>query len=81
MLDRFLGGWIGLRARARGLGLPFFAWPLLPAALIAAIGRDDRIVLGCALGFGLSLLAARVLRRGRRGDANRAAWIMAVAPG
>lgn len=81
MLDRFLGGWIGLRSRARGIGLPFFAWPLLPAALIAAIGGDEEVVLGSVLGFGLSLLAARVLRRGRRGDASKAAWIMAVATG
>ncbi len=81
MLDDFLRGWVGLRARFRGIGLPVFASPLLPAALIAAIGGDDRIVLGCGLGFGLSLLAARILRRGRRGDTIRASWIMAVATG
>ncbi len=81
MLDRVLSGWIGLRARGRGIGLPFFAWPLLPAALVAALGGDEAIVLGSALGFGLSVLAARVLRRGRKGDADRAAAIMAVGTG
>ena len=81
MLRDLLDGWIGLRARWRGYGLPVFASPFLPAALIAAIGGDERIVLGSALGFGASLLAARVLRRGRQGDANRASWVMAVGTG
>jgi len=76
-----LGAWIGLRTRWRGLALPVFASPLLPAALFAGIGGDERIVTGSALGFGASLLAARILRRGRQGDANRAAWIMAVGTG
>ncbi|TCZ66856.1 hypothetical protein [Roseicella aquatilis] len=77
----FLDGWIGLRARWRGYGLPIFASPLLPAGLIAAIGGDESIVLGAALGFGASLLAARLLRRGRQGDTNRAAWITAAGTG
>ena len=81
MLRDLLDGWIGLRARWRGYGLPIFASPLLPAGLIAAIGGDEQIVLGSVLGFGASLLAARVLRRGRQGDTNRAAWITAVGTG
>lgn len=81
MVDGVLKGWIGARTRARGFGLPFFASPLIPAALLGALGGDERIVLGSALGFGLTVLAARVLRRGRRGDAVRAAWIMAVGTG
>lgn len=81
MLRDLLGGWIGLRARWRGLGLPVFASPLLPAGLIAAIGGDEQIVLGSALGFGASLLAARILRRGRQGDTNRASWLMAAGTG
>ena len=68
-VDNVLKGWIGLRTRARGFGLPFFASPLMPAALLGALGGDERIVLGSALGFGLTVLAARVLRRGRQGDA------------
>lgn len=81
MVDNVLKGWIGWRTRARGFGLPFFASPLIPAALLGALGGDERIVAGSALGFGLSVLAARVLRRGRKGDADRAAWIMAVGTG
>jgi hypothetical protein len=81
MLRTLLDGWIGLRARYRGYGLPIFASPLLPAALIAALGGDEQIVLGSALGFGASLLGARILRRGRRGDAKRASWIMAAGTG
>jgi hypothetical protein len=81
MVDNVLKGWIGWRTRTRGLGLPVFASPLIPAALLGALGGDERIVLGSALGFGLSVVAARVLRRGRKGDADRAAAIMAAGTG
>jgi hypothetical protein len=81
MAENVLKGWIGLRTRTRGFGLPFFASPLILAALFGALGGDERIVAGSVLGFGLSVLAARVLRRGRKGDADRAAWIMAVGTG
>lgn len=81
MVDNVLKGWIGWRTRARGFGLPFFASPLIPAALLGALGGDEWIVLGSTLGFGLTVLAARVLRRGRKGDADKAAWIMAAATG
>jgi hypothetical protein len=79
MPQRILGAWIGLRGRWRGYGLPIFASPLLLSALVAAIGGNNRIVLGSCLGFGLTLLAARVLRRGRQGDIDRAAWLVAAA--
>ncbi|MBL6458045.1 hypothetical protein JMJ55_22165 [Belnapia sp. T6] len=81
MLDRALGAWIGVRTRWRGLALPIFASPLLPAALVFAIDGQERSVTGAALGFGLSLLAARALRRGRQGDSRKAAWLMAVGTG
>jgi len=81
MLDRALEGAVGLRARLRGLGLPLYTWPLLPAAIVAALGGNERIVLGSALGMGFAFLAARTLRRGRRGDTNRASWLMAVGTG
>jgi hypothetical protein len=81
LVDRALGGAVGLRARLRGLGLPLYTWPLLPAAIVAALGGNERIVLGSVLGMGGALLAARVLRRGRKGDARRAAWLMAVGTG
>ena len=41
-----LGAWVGLRTRWRGLALPIFASPLLPSALLFAIGDDDRAALG-----------------------------------
>ncbi len=81
MMDRALGAWIGLRTRWRGLALPIFASPLLPAALFFAIDGSERGVTGAALGFGGSLLAARVLRRGQEGDARRAAFLMATGTG
>lgn len=76
-----LDGIVALRARLRGLGLPLYAWPLLPAAIVAALGGDNRIVLGSALGLGFAVLAARRLRRGRKGDTDRAAWLMAIGTG
>jgi hypothetical protein len=81
MLQQALGAWVGLRTRWRGLALPIFASPLLPAALLFAIDGNERAVTGSALGFGLSLLAARALRRGRTGDGNRASWLMAAGTG
>lgn len=81
MLRDMLSSWIGLRARFRGYALPIFASPLLVAALFAAIGGNERIVGGSLLGFGASLLATRILRRGRKGDARRAAVIVGVGTG
>ncbi|MCO6416312.1 hypothetical protein JYK14_09045 [Siccirubricoccus sp. KC 17139] len=81
MPQRVLGAWIGLRGRWRGYGLPIFASPLLLSGLLGAIGGEEKIALGSALGFGLTLLAARVLRRGREGDIRRASWLVAVATG
>lgn len=79
MPQRVLGAWIGLRGRWRGYGLPIFASPLLLSGLFGALGGENRIVLGSALGFGLTYLASRVLRRGRQGDIDRAAWLVAAA--
>ncbi len=73
MVDTVLKSWIGWRTRTRGFGLPFFASPLILAALFGALGGDEWIVLGGVLGFGSTVAAARVLRRGRKGDADRAA--------
>ena len=81
MAEGVLRGWIGLRTRIRGLSLPLFASPLIPAALLGALGGDESIVLGSALGFGASVLAARVARRGHKGDGDRAAAIMGVGTG
>ena len=81
MWPDFLTSWVRVRTQWRGFELPLFASPLLPAAFIGALAGDQRIVLGCLLGFGASLLAARRLRRGLRGDAQSAAWLMAVGTG
>jgi len=81
MLDSFLGGWLGFRARWRGLLLPAFALPLIPAALFAAFAGDERMVAGAAAGLVLSVLAARRLRRGRAGDLRMASWLMAAGAG
>ena len=37
MLQDLLGGWIGLRARWRGYGLPDFASPLLLSGLVGTL--------------------------------------------
>ena len=81
MLDSILGAWVDLRTRFRGLALPLFAMPFFPAAIVAAMAGHDRMVVGDALAIGLSILAARIVRRGRSGDARRAAWLMAVGTG
>ena len=81
MLNRVLEGAVGWRARLRGLGLPFFAWPLVPAALIAALAGEERMVVGSGLGLLFTFLAVRTLRRGQEGDSKRAAMLMAVGTG
>ncbi len=81
LMDRALGGAVGVRARLRGLGLPLYTWPMLPAAIVAAFAGDEGIVAGSVLGMGGALLAARLLRRAHTGDAVRAAWLMAAGTG
>jgi hypothetical protein len=78
MLDSLLRGWIELRARHRGLVLPFFALPLAPAAFVHALMGSSRGVTGCVLGLLFTWLAVKALRRGRRGDAKRASVLMGV---
>lgn len=78
MLDGLLRGWIGLRAQYRGWVLPFFALPLVPAALFHALAGRSQGVTGCLLGLFFTWLAVKALRRGRRGDAHRAGWMMGV---
>jgi len=78
MLDGVLRGWIGLRARYRGLVLPFFALPLVPAAFVYALAGRSEGVTGCLLGMFFTWLAVKALRRGRLGDARRAGWLMGI---
>jgi hypothetical protein len=60
MWPDFLAGWIRLRTQWRGFELPLLASPLLPAAFIGTLAGEQRIVVGCLLGFGASLLAGFV---------------------
>jgi hypothetical protein len=78
MAGGFLQGWIGLRARYRGLLLPLYAAWLAPAALIYLIGNDTRGVAGCGLGMLLTWLASKRLRRGQQGDTRGAAILLGV---
>lgn len=61
--------------------LPAFLWPLMldiPAEIV--MGRPHRLT-GSILGLGLAWLAASRMARGREGDAQRGAVLMAVAAG
>ncbi|MBW8268605.1 5-bromo-4-chloroindolyl phosphate hydrolysis family protein [Caldovatus aquaticus] len=81
------GGWLGEQFRRqrtlwRGLLLPGFSAPLwLDVPLELILGHDPRHLVGTLLGIGLPWLAVAMLRRGRRGDTNRAAVIMGAAAG
>jgi MFS family permease len=54
---------------------------LLPAAFFNLFAMRQTALLGCLLGIGLPFIAARIMKRGRRGDAKRAAILMGVAAG
>jgi hypothetical protein len=70
------------RAMWRGLLLPAFSLPLwLDVPLELILRHDPRHLVGTLLGIALPWLAVAALRRGRRGDTNRAAVIMGVATG
>lgn len=79
--------WLGEQLRRqrtlwRGLLLPAFSAPLwLDVPLELIFGRDPKHLVGTLLGIGLPWLAVAALRRGQRGDTNRAAVIMGVAAG
>ena len=59
--------------------LPFSALPLLPATLFNLFAGREVALLGCLLGIFLPLLATWLMRRGRKGDAARAAVAMGGA--
>lgn len=81
MLPALLQRTIALRARWRGWELPFFAAPLVPAALVFSLAGNSRGVVGCGLGLLFTWQALRQLRRGRAGDTRRAAMMIAVGTG
>lgn len=70
-----------VRDRTRGLLLPLFTWPLLPDMVVEIVKGNARGVVAAGLGLGLPLLAVQRLRRGRRGDTQRAAILTGVATG
>ena len=58
------------------MGLAF-----VPAAFFNLFAMRQTALIGCLLGIGLPFIAARIMKRGRRGDARRAAVLMGVAAG
>lgn len=63
----------------RGLMLLLATLPLFPAALFNLFALRERALAGCILGIALPWFAAMVLRRGRRGDSQKAALLMGAA--
>ncbi len=59
--------------------LPFTVLPLLPATLFNLFAGREVALLGCLLGIFLPMLATWLMRRGRKGDAGRAALAMGAA--
>jgi hypothetical protein len=72
--ERVMGG-------VRGLLLPLFSMPLVLDMPFEIASGDVRGLVGALLGLGLPWLAVARLRRGRRGDTNRAGVVMGVATG
>jgi hypothetical protein len=72
-------GYGRLRAGTRGLLLPLFTWPLVFDAVAEVVmGRLDR-VLAAGIGLSAPWVAVWLLRRGVKGDTNRAALVIAAA--
>ena len=61
--------------------LPFTILPLLPATLFNLFAGREWALLGCLVGIALPMVATRLMRRGRAGDANRAALAMGASAG
>ena len=61
--------------------LPMMGLALLPAAFFNLFAMRQVPLLGCLLGIALPFLAARIMQRGRHGDARRAALVMGLAAG
>ncbi|MFN9096352.1 MAG: hypothetical protein ACK5WN_18870, partial [Alphaproteobacteria bacterium] len=54
---------------------------MLPAAFFNLFAMRQTALIGCLLGIGLPFIAARIMKRARKGDAKRAAVLMGVAAG
>lgn len=59
--------------------LPFTILPLLPATLFNLFAGREWALLGCLIGIFLPMVATWLMRRGRKGDAARAALAMGAA--
>jgi hypothetical protein len=70
-----------VRSGTRGLLLPLFTWPLAWDALFEVMRGGTSGLVAALIGMGLPVLAVRFLRRGHRGDTNRAAIITGFATG
>jgi hypothetical protein len=75
------GGYARFRAGTRGLLLPLFTWPLLFDATSEIVMGDVVGLAAAAAGLGLPWLSVWLLRRGQKGDTNRAALVTAAATG
>jgi hypothetical protein len=74
-------GYTRMRAGTRGLLLPLFTWPLFFDAIWEISTGNLQGVAAAALGMGLTLGAVLRLRRGRKGDTQRAALMVGTASG
>jgi MFS family permease len=61
--------------------LPMMGLALVPAAFFNLFAMRQTALIGCLLGIGLPFIAARIMKRARKGDAKRAAMMMGVAAG
>ena len=53
--------------------LPMMGMAMVPAAFFNLFAMRQQALVGCLLGIGLPFLAARIMKRARRGDARKAA--------
>jgi hypothetical protein len=74
-------GYSRLRSATRGLLLPMFTWPLVFDATSEIVMGDVVGLSAAAAGLGLPWLSVWLLRRGHRGDTNRAALVTGAATG
>ncbi|MFC0410506.1 hypothetical protein [Roseomonas elaeocarpi] len=69
------------RRGLRGLALPVFALPMVPALILALASGQSRTLLGLVLGLGGVALAVTLLRRGRRGARKQASVALGLGLG
>ncbi|UFN50173.1 hypothetical protein LPC08_05990 [Roseomonas sp. OT10] len=62
----------------RGLALPVFALPFLPALFLALASGQSRTITGVIAGMAGVGATVYLLRRGRHGDSRKAAFVLAL---